>query len=124
MTSPESSRVLVLDFGSQYTQLIARRIREAHIYCEIQTYNYSLEAIRKFNPAGIILSGGPASVCAPDAPKIDPEIFKLNIPILGICYGMQLIVQAFGGEVAPSDKRAFGKADIECDKSDPLFRTL
>ena len=124
MTSPESSRVLVLDFGSQYTQLIARRIREAHIYCEIQTYNYSLEAIRKFNPAGIILSGGPASVCAPDAPKIDPEIFKLNIPILGICYGMQLIVQAFGGEVAPSDKREFGKADIECDKSDPLFRTL
>ncbi|OGQ05321.1 MAG: glutamine-hydrolyzing GMP synthase [Deltaproteobacteria bacterium RIFCSPLOWO2_12_FULL_44_12] len=124
MISPETSRVLVLDFGSQYTQLIARRIREAHIYCEIQSYNYSLENIRKFNPGGIILSGGPASVWASDSPKPDPQIYKLGIPILGICYGMQLIVQAFGGEVAPTEKREFGRANIEFDSKESLFKGI
>ncbi len=124
MILPETSRVLVLDFGSQYTQLIARRIREAHIYCEIQSYNYPIEEIRKFNPGGIILSGGPSSVYAESAPKPDPEIFKLGIPILGICYGMQLIVTHFGGEVTSTEKREFGKAEIEFEKDEPLFATI
>lgn len=124
MVSPESSRVLILDFGSQYTQLIARRIREAHVYCEIQSYNYPLEQLRKFNPGGIVLSGGPASVFAEGSPKPNPEIFHLGVPILGICYGMQLLVQAFGGEVAQSAKREFGRAEILCDSNDPLFRGL
>ncbi|MDO8527745.1 MAG: glutamine-hydrolyzing GMP synthase, partial [Deltaproteobacteria bacterium] len=122
--NPESSRVLILDFGSQYTQLIARRVREAHVYCEIQSYNHPIDDIKKFAPGGIILSGGPSSVWEKNSPKADPEIFKLGIPVLGICYGMQLIVQAFGGDVTPSDKREFGRADIDCDDSDPLFRTI
>ena len=124
MTSSESSRVLVLDFGSQYTQLIARRIREAHVYCEIESYNCPMEKIRKFNPGGIILSGGPASVWSDKAPKPDPEIFKLGVPILGICYGMQLIVQAFGGDVSSADKREFGRAILQCDAKEPLFQNI
>ncbi|MDP2599493.1 MAG: glutamine-hydrolyzing GMP synthase [Deltaproteobacteria bacterium] len=124
MISPETSRVLVLDFGSQYTQLIARRIREAHVYCEIQSYNYPIEEIRKFNPGGIILSGGPSSVYAETAPKPNPAIFNLGVPILGICYGMQLIVKHFGGEVASAEKREFGKAEIEFERREPLFETI
>lgn len=120
----ESSRILILDFGSQYTQLIARRVRESHVYCEIQSYNFSIESIRAFNPGGIILSGGPASVMLPDSPKPDLEIFRLGVPILGVCYGMQLIVQAFGGTVAPSEKREFGRATIQCDANNPLFSGL
>ena len=124
MIAPETSRVLVLDFGSQYTQLIARRIREAHVYCEIQSFNYPIEEIRKFKPGGIILSGGPASVYAETAPKPDPEIFNLDVPILGICYGMQLIVKHFGGEVVSAEKREFGKAEIEFERREPLFETI
>ncbi|MBI4124628.1 MAG: glutamine-hydrolyzing GMP synthase [Deltaproteobacteria bacterium] len=124
MISPEASRILILDFGSQYTQLIARRIREAHVYCEIESYNYPIEAIRKFNPGGIILSGGPASVFADKAPKPNPEIFHLGVPMLGICYGMQLIVQAAGGAVAATDQREFGRAEITYQPGDPLFQGL
>lgn len=129
MLTPESSRILILDFGSQYTQLIARRVREAHVYCEIQSFDYPIEAIRKFNPGGIILSGGPASVFAPNAPKAHPEVFHLKgasgtLPILGICYGMQLLVQAFGGQVQASDKREFGRAQITHEANDPLFQTV
>src|SRR3989338_3988977 len=124
MIAPETSRVLVLDFGSQYTQLIARRIREAHVYCEIQSFNYPIEEIRKFKPGGIILSGGPASVYAETAPKPDPEIFNLDVPILGICYGRQLIVKHFGGEVVSAEKREFGKAEIEFERREPLFETI
>lgn len=121
---PESNRILVLDFGSQYTQLIARRVRESQVYCEIQSYNYSIESIKKFAPQGIILSGGPASVLAADAPHISDEIFKLGIPILGICYGMQIIVHSLGGEVQPAAEREFGRASIEPDLEDPLFDTI
>lgn len=124
MVSPEASRILILDFGSQYTQLIARRIREAHVYCEIESYHYPIEKIRQFGPGGIILSGGPASVFADKAPKPNPEIFHLGVPMLGICYGMQLLVQAVGGEVAPADKREFGRAEISYQPGDPLFQGL
>lgn len=124
MIHPENSGVLILDFGSQYTQLIARRVREAHVYCEIQSYNYSFDAIQKFNPGGIILSGGPASVKAEGAPKPDMRIFEMGIPILGICYGMQLIVQTFQGEVTPSEKREFGRSEITFNKKDPLVAGL
>jgi GMP synthase (glutamine-hydrolysing) len=94
-----SERVLVLDFGAQYVQLIARRVREQHVYCEIVRHDITAERIRELAPKGIILSGGPASVYAKGAPLCDPKIFELGIPILGICYGMQLMCQALGGKV-------------------------
>lgn len=94
----KSENILVLDFGSQYSQLIARRIRECHVYSRIVPFRISADEIRKEAPAGIILSGGPASVYQDGAPKCDPAIFKLGIPVLGICYGMQLTVQTLGGE--------------------------
>jgi len=96
--------ILVLDFGSQYTQLIARKLRESGIYCEIVPYNTTAEDIKKKEPQGIILSGGPASVYAKDAYMIDNEIWDLGLPIMGICYGMQLITHHFGGEVIPADR--------------------
>ena len=92
-------KVLVLDFGSQYAQLIARRVRQQHVYCEIVRHDITAERIRELAPKGIILSGGPASVYEPGAPKCDPEIFRLGLPVLGICYGMQLACQALGGQV-------------------------
>ncbi len=94
-------RILILDYGSQYTQLIARRVREYHVYCEIHPFNMSLEAIRDFQPKGIILSGGPSSVYENDAPLNPPEIFRMGIPTLGICYGMQLMTHVLGGKVGP-----------------------
>ena len=113
--------ILVIDFGSQYTQLIARRIREFKVYSEIVPCNASLSEIIKRKPAGIILSGGPASVYEENAPKIDKEIFNLGIPILGICYGMQLITQLLGGKVAKAEKREYGKAVLYIDDFSDLF---
>ncbi len=107
-----SEKILILDFGSQYTQLIARRVRESHVYCELHPYDISLEQIKEFNPKGIILSGGPKSVYEENAPRISGEIFELGIPILGICYGMQLISEYFGGKVVPSGKREYGHAEL------------
>jgi len=107
--------IIVLDFGSQYTQLIARRVRESHIYCEIVPYFEDIKKIKEKNPKGIILSGGPASVYAKDAYMVDEEIFELNIPIMGICYGMQLIVHHFGGVVQKADHHEYGKAQITFD---------
>ena len=92
--------VLVLDFGSQYTQLIARRIRELGVYSEIKPFLFSLDEIKKAEPKAIVLSGGPASVWDEGSPSLNPKIFDLNIPILGICYGMQLTAQLLGGRVA------------------------
>jgi len=106
-------RILILDFGSQYTQLIARRIREAHVYCEIHPGTMPADAIRAFAPKGIVLSGGPASVFAEDAPLPDPVVFALGVPVLGICYGMQLITKMLGGEVAPAAEREYGRAFLE-----------
>ena len=105
-------KILILDFGSQYTQLIARRVREAHVYCEIHPFDLELSAIRSFDPTGIILSGGPKSVYDLEAPAVAEELFDLGVPVLGICYGMQLMSRHFGGEVVPAGKREFGHADL------------
>lgn len=116
--------IVILDFGSQYTQLIARRIRELHIYSEILPYNTPIEEIKRHNPKGIVFSGGPASVYEKDAPMPDESVFKLGIPILGICYGLQLISHYFGGEVVRSDKHEYGKAEIDILDRDDLFYGL
>jgi GMP synthase (glutamine-hydrolysing) len=117
-------KILILDFGSQYTQLIARRVRECRVHSEIHPYNIPLEKIKSLSPRGIIFSGGPASVYEKKAPLCDPAIFRMGIPILGICYGMQLIAQLLGGEVAHSDKREYGKAKLTLDRDGGLFRGL
>ena len=109
----QAERVLVLDFGSQYAQLIARRVREQHVYCEIVRHDISAARIRDLAPRGIILSGGPASVYEQTAPKCDPGIFQLGIPVLGICYGMQLACESLGGQVARATAREYGRAACE-----------
>jgi GMP synthase (glutamine-hydrolysing) len=114
--------ILVLDFGSQYTQLIARRIREAKVYCEIHPFNLPLEKIQALQPEGIILSGGPASVYQSGAPRVDEEIFQIPVPFLGICYGMGIINLASGGEVARADRREYGPAELIIDNDADLFR--
>lgn len=119
--SLHDQRVLILDFGSQYTQLIARRVREAKVYCEIHPYNMPLSEILSLNPRGIILSGGPASVYEKDAPLPDKEVLFLGIPILGICYGLQLITHLFGGKVAESIDREYGNAFIKVVNNVDLF---
>ncbi|HTR82523.1 MAG TPA: glutamine-hydrolyzing GMP synthase [Bacteroidota bacterium] len=113
--------VLILDFGSQYTQLIARRVRELHVYCEIHPFNFDLDKIKAFNPKGIILSGGPKSVYEEGAPISDAGIFDLGIPVLGICYGLQLIAYQLGGEVDRAAKREFGRAQLVVDTPNGLF---
>lgn len=105
----ENEKVIVLDFGGQYNQLIARRVRELNVYAEVLPYNVSLERIKSLNPKGIIFTGGPASVLDEDAPLCDKEIFELNIPILGICYGMQMTAHLLGGEVKRAENREYGK---------------
>src|SRR5271155_179415 len=97
---PESERILIFDFGSQYGQLIARRVREQNVFCQIVRNNLSAQRVRELKPKGIILSGGPASVYGKDAPSCDPGIFELGIPILGICYGMQLTCHLMGARVS------------------------
>ncbi|NHB27772.1 glutamine-hydrolyzing GMP synthase [Helicobacter pylori] len=113
--------ILVLDFGSQYTQLIARRLRESGIYAEIVPFFESVENIQKKAPKGLILSGGPASVYAEDAYKPNEKIFDLNLPILGICYGMQYLVDFFGGVVACANEQEFGKAILEITQDSVIF---
>lgn len=113
--------ILILDFGSQYTQLIARRVRELHVYCEIHPFNYSLEEIQTFRPKGIILSGGPMSVYASNAPISDKRIFDLGIPVLGICYGLQLMAYQLGGEVDTAAKKEFGRATLVVDTQNGIF---
>ena len=121
-TDIHSEKILILDFGSQYTQLIARRVREAHVYCELHPFDLDLAAIRAFAPKGIILSGGPKSVYEPGAPAVAEELFDLGVPVLGICYGMQLMSRHFGGEVVPAGKREFGHADLSAAGTPgPLF---
>ena len=104
--------VLILDFGSQYTQLIARRIREHKVYCEIHPYNLPLDQIRMMSPRAIVLSGGPSSVYEPDAPLVGKELFELGLPTLGICYGVQLMAKLLGGQVLAADKREYGRAHV------------
>src|SRR5512138_1464237 len=115
--------ILILDFGSQYTQLIARRVREAHVYCEIVPFNADLSQYRKRNVAGYILSGGPASLADPDSPRVSREFFKTEKPILGICYGMQLLADLFGGKLVRSGHREYGRAKFKpAQDSGPLLR--
>jgi GMP synthase (glutamine-hydrolysing) len=122
MPDIHSQKILILDFGSQYTQLIARRIREAHVFCELHPFDMDMEAIRSFAPTGIILSGGPQSVYEPGAPSVAEELFELGVPVLGICYGMQLMSRHFGGDVVPAGKREFGHADLLASgQPGPLF---
>ena len=115
-------RLLILDYGSQYTQLIARRIREERVYCEVHPPDRSLEWIREWSPAGIILSGGPSSVYEDGVPRAEAGLLELGVPVLGICYGMQLIGQLAGGHVEASSRREYGRAELEIVDPDRLFR--
>ncbi len=117
-------KVLILDYGSQYTQLIARRIREQHVYSEIHPYNFSFKSITAFNPGAIVLSGGPSSVLGKDSPSLDMRVFELGVPILGICYGIQLLAHLLGGKVTPSQKREYGRAELRVGKPGDLFHQL
>ena len=116
-----SERIIVLDFGSQYAQLIARRVREQNVFCEIVRHDIAAERIRELAPRGIILSGGPSSVYEEGAPRCDPALFKLGIPVLGICYGMQMACDVLGGRVGRASSREYGRAACEVMTTDPLF---
>ncbi|HYX74949.1 MAG TPA: glutamine-hydrolyzing GMP synthase, partial [Steroidobacteraceae bacterium] len=105
-------RILILDFGAQYTQLIARRVRELGVYCEIHPWDLSDAQVRAFGPRGVILSGGPESVTGAHSPHAAAAVFELGVPVLGICYGMQTMAQQLGGRVAPSTEREFGYAEV------------
>src|SRR5215475_3871745 len=125
MRTPESERVLIFDFGAQYGQLIARRVREQNVFCQIVRHDLPASRVAELKPCGLILSGGPSSVYEPGAPHCDPAIFDLGIPVLGICYGMQLACQALGGQVAPSDKRGeYGRAVCHIKETDGLFKDV
>jgi GMP synthase (glutamine-hydrolysing) len=117
----QAERVVVLDFGSQYAQLIARRVREQHVYCEIVRHDISAKRLQELAPRGIILSGGPSSVYEGGAPRCDPALFRLGIPVLGICYGMQLACDALGGHVGRAEAREYGRAACEVTSADPIF---
>jgi GMP synthase (glutamine-hydrolysing) len=124
MHASDFEKVLVLDFGSQYTQLIARRVREQRVYSEIWPCTRSLEEIRQFAPRAIILSGGPSSVHEEGAPSVDPGILELGVPVLGICYGMQLLCQNLGGKVVRADRHEYGRATVELIGTSPLLEGL
>lgn len=114
-------RIVIVDFGAQYTQLIARRVREANVFCEVVSYLTPLQEILARRPVGIILSGGPASVLDADAPHIDPALYAQGIPVLGICYGMQLTAYTLGGTVERASQREYGRVPVEFDVTSPLF---
>ena len=117
--------VLVLDFGGQYNQLIARRVREHHVYCEVKSYKTPLEEIKAMNPVGIIFTGGPNSVYEESSPRCEQAIFDLGIPVLGICYGCQLMAYLLGGTVSnAAEKSEYGKTQVQLDKSSQLFSDL
>jgi GMP synthase (glutamine-hydrolysing) len=124
MTDPHSQKILILDFGSQYSQLIARRVREAGVYCELHPFDTPINEIRNFAPRGIILSGGPESVTQSETPRAPREIFDMHVPVLGICYGQQTMAAQLGGSVQSSDKREFGYARVRVHGHSKLFRDL
>ncbi len=119
-----SDRILILDFGSQYTQLIARRVREAGVYSELYSWDISAEEIRAFNPRGIILSGGPETTTASDAPQADPLVFELGVPVLGICYGMQTMAMQLGGKVENADHHEYGYAKVRARGHTALLKDI
>ncbi|MEP6759549.1 MAG: glutamine-hydrolyzing GMP synthase, partial [Actinomycetota bacterium] len=116
--------VLVVDLGAQYAQLIARRVREAHVYSEIVAHDLTATELAAKRPAGIILSGGPASVYAPNGPQVDPALFELGVPVLGICYGHQLMAQALGGEVGATGDREYGATQLHVTEPGTLLQDL
>ena len=116
--------ILVVDFGGQYNQLIARRVRECHVYSEIVSYTKAMEALKEKKPAGIIFTGGPNSVYLPDAPTISTEVFELGIPVLGICYGSQLMMHLLGGRVCVAPEREYGKTEVTVDTNSKLFQNV
>ncbi|WP_144352747.1 glutamine-hydrolyzing GMP synthase [Sporomusa termitida] len=116
--------ILVMDFGGQYSQLIARRIRECGVYCEIVPFNTNIEKIRQLAPKGIVFSGGPSSVYGDDAPKCDSQVFEINLPVLGICYGMQLTAHTLGGKVAHATTREYGNTRLYVDKNEGIFAAI
>ncbi|MGC2164468.1 MAG: gamma-glutamyl-gamma-aminobutyrate hydrolase family protein, partial [Gallionella sp.] len=117
-------KILILDFGSQYTQLIARRVRETQVYCELHPHDVQDEFIRAFNPSGVILSGGPNSVTEGDPPRIPQAVFELGVPVLGICYGMQAMAAQLGGAVEIGLVREFGYAEIRAQGHSALLRNI
>ena len=120
----ERELILIIDFYGQYNQLIARRVRECNVYSEVVPYKISIEEIKKKNPKGIIFTGGPSSVYEKNSPKCDEEIFKLGIPILGICYGMQLMTSCLGGQVKKANKKEYGEINVKLDNTSNLFLGL
>ncbi len=118
---PEQERVLIFDFGAQYAQLIARRVREQNVFCQLVRHDLSADRVRELKPRGIILSGGPASVYDANAPSFDAKIFELGVPVLGICYGMQLACHSLGGKVKPAKSREFGRAELRVGEGNGLF---
>ena len=124
MTDPHSQKILILDFGAQYTQLIARRVREAGVYCEIYPYDLSPAELKGFAPRGIILSGGPETVTAEDTPRAPQAVFEMGVPVLGICYGQQTMAAQLGGTVEAGEKREFGYARVRMHGHSKLFRDL
>ncbi|MBQ3584465.1 MAG: glutamine-hydrolyzing GMP synthase, partial [Lachnospiraceae bacterium] len=120
----EKELIIVLDFGGQYNQLIARRVRECSVYCEVHPYNLPIEKIKEMNPKGIILTGGPNSVYAEDSPRCTRELFELGIPVLGICYGSQLMSYVLGGKVATAPVSEYGKTEVNTDSSSELFKDV
>src|SRR3954470_20514243 len=125
MTHPESERVLIIDFGSQYGQLIARRVRDQNVFCQVVRHDLPARRIAELKPRGLILSGGPSSVYDPGAPRCDPGLFDLGVPVLGICYGMQLACEALGGTVQSSPAREYGRAECRVlDRDEGLFHDV
>ena len=117
-------KILILDFGSQYTQLIARRVRELHIYCELHPHDVSEEFVRSFKPSGVILSGGPASVWEESTPRAPDGVFNLGVPVLGICYGMQTMAAQLGGKVEMGRVREFGYAEVRARGHTALLKDI
>lgn len=116
--------VIVIDFGGQYNQLVARRVRECNVYCEIYSYKTDLAKIREMNPKGIILTGGPNSCYEPEAATCSPELFEMGIPVLGLCYGAQLMMQVLGGKVEKAPVREYGKIEVSVNNSSALFQNV
>ena len=116
--------VVVIDFGGQYNQLVARRVRECNVYCEIYSYKTDIEKIKAMNPKGIILTGGPNSCYEPGAPTCTAELFNLGIPVLGLCYGAQLMMHVLGGKVEKAPVREYGKTEVHVDTVSKLFTNV
>ena len=123
-TLNDVQKIIVLDYGSQYNQLIARRVRECNVYCEIYSYKKDIEEIKAMNPKGIILTGGPNSAYEADSPTYSTELFELGIPVLGICYGSQLMMHLLGGHVCTAPVRTYGKIEVNVDKTSKIFKDV